>query len=70
MPLLLRQYDLGHLTLGIRPNPGGIAISQGVNQFSIDAYCPIKASQVKLQLIFHIDGYKVKSRHRTMIYLQ
>ena len=44
----LRQYDLGYLTFGTHSSPNAIVIPPNINQFIIDSYCPIQASQVNI----------------------
>ncbi|CAF4087480.1 unnamed protein product [Rotaria sordida] len=41
----LRQYDLSYLVLGTLSLPGAIVIPPEVDQFTIDAFCPAKATQ-------------------------
>ncbi|CAF1384366.1 unnamed protein product [Rotaria sordida] len=41
----LRKYDLGYLTFAVHESSAGIAIPPVVNQFEIDAYCPVNFSQ-------------------------
>ncbi|CAF4070081.1 unnamed protein product, partial [Rotaria sordida] len=41
----LRKYDLGYLTFAVHESSAGIAIPPVVNQFEIDAYCPVDFSQ-------------------------
>ncbi|CAF1307283.1 unnamed protein product [Rotaria sordida] len=41
----LRQYDLGYLTLGTTANAMSLAIPPNIEQFNVDSYCPMEATE-------------------------